>query len=191
MSPLKEHRLDPAFRCAVIRNTRLAFVDAEFESAFLKHAFCEVTFGFYKGTVPGAAPPPFPRRPGPLRMPKSIRSESCRMIGPRIFRIFVPNFAPNFALNCPRIFWWVFVLRFVGNGDQKSFNKNPWRFSMQNSQASLKKKSTKVFWRAGRVKKHFKRNVLGTTPEAHLGEDHVKWPSGCAEAPYHGPLPLT
>ena len=37
-------------------------------SAFLKHAFREVTFGFCKGTVPGA--PPLPS-PGPPRMPKS------------------------------------------------------------------------------------------------------------------------
>ena len=38
-------------------------------SAFLKHAFREVTCGFCKGTVPGAPPLPFP---GPLRMPKKI-----------------------------------------------------------------------------------------------------------------------
>ena len=43
------------------------------------------------------------------------------------------------------------MLRFVGDGDQKKLTKNPRHFSMQNSRASSKKKSTKVFWRAGRV----------------------------------------
>ena len=41
-------------------------------SAFLKHAFREVTCGFCKGTVPGAPPRP---SPGPLRMPKSDSKE--------------------------------------------------------------------------------------------------------------------
>ena len=39
----------------------------------LKHAFREVTFGFCKGTVPGA--PPLPS-PGPPRMPKSNSKET-------------------------------------------------------------------------------------------------------------------
>ena len=42
-------------------------------SAFLKHAFREVTCGFCKGTVPGA--PPLPS-PGPLRMPKNNSKET-------------------------------------------------------------------------------------------------------------------
>ena len=44
------------------------------------------------------------------------------------------------------------MLPFVGNGDQKKFTKNPRHLSMQNSQANSKKKSTKVFWRAGKVR---------------------------------------
>ena len=43
------------------------------KSAFLKHAFREVTCGFCKGTVPGA--PPLPS-PGPLRMPKNNSKET-------------------------------------------------------------------------------------------------------------------
>ena len=43
------------------------------ESAFLKHAFREVTSGFCKGTVPGA--PPLPS-PGPLRMLKNNSKET-------------------------------------------------------------------------------------------------------------------
>ena len=39
----------------------------------------------------------------------------------------------------------------MGNGDQRKFTKNPCHFSMQNSQANTKKKSTKVFWRVGKV----------------------------------------
>ena len=80
-----------------------------------------------------------------------LGQESCRTKVSRIFRIFVPNFAPNFAPNFPRIFRGFFVLRFVGDGDQKKFTKNPRHFSMQNSQANTKKIFTKFFWRAGKV----------------------------------------
>ena len=82
----------------------------------------------------------------------SLGQNSCRTKVSRIFRFFVPNFAPNFALNFPRIFWGVFVLHFAGDGDQKKFTKNPRHFSMQNSQANSKKKSTKFFWRAVKVR---------------------------------------
>ena len=68
-----------------------------------------------------------------------LGQQSCRTKVSRIFRFFVPNFAPNFAPNFPRIFRGVFVLHFVGDGDQKKFTKNPRHFSMQTSQANLKK----------------------------------------------------
>ena len=45
------------------------------------------------------------------------------------------------------------MLHFVGDGDQKKFTKNPRHFSMPNSQANSKKKSTKCFWRAVKVRK--------------------------------------
>ena len=73
-----------------------------------------------------------------------LGQKSCRTKVPRIFRIFVPNFAPNVAPNFPRIFRGVFVLRFVGNGDQKKFTKNPRLFSIQNSQANTRKIFTNV-----------------------------------------------
>ena len=41
------------------------------------------------------------------------------------------------------------MLRFGGNGVQKQFTRNPHHFSMQNSHEISKKKSSKVFWRAG------------------------------------------
>ena len=43
------------------------------------------------------------------------------------------------------------MLRFVGNGDQKKFTKNPRHFSMQNSQADTEKIFTKCCWRADKV----------------------------------------
>ena len=43
------------------------------------------------------------------------------------------------------------MLRFVGDGDQKKFTKNPRHFSMQNSQANTKKIFTTFFWRAGKI----------------------------------------
>ena len=80
-----------------------------------------------------------------------LGQKNCRTKVSRIFGIFVPDFAPNFAPNFPRIFRGFFALRFVGNGDQKKFTKNPRHFSMQNSQANTKKIFTKRFWREGKV----------------------------------------
>ena len=87
-----------------------------------------------------------------LSVRNSLGQKSCRTKVSRIFRILVPNFAPDFAPNFPRIFRGLFVLHFVGDGDQKKFTKNPRHFSMQNSQANTKQIFTKFFWRAGRVK---------------------------------------
>ena len=87
-----------------------------------------------------------------LHSQNCLGQESCRTKVSRIFRIFVPNFAPNFAPNFPRIFRGLFVLRFVGDGDQKKFTKNPRHFSMENSQANTQKIFTKFFWRAGKVR---------------------------------------
>ena len=69
------------------------------------------------------------------------------------------KFPEFFEFSCrilPRILLRIFpeffeVLRFVGNGDQKKFTKNPRHFSMQNSQANTKNIFTKIFWRAGKV----------------------------------------
>ena len=97
---------------------------------------------------------------------KIVRSEKLQNeSSPNFFRIFVPNFLPNFAPNFPRIFWGVFVLRFPGNGDHKKFTKNPRPFSMQNSQADTKKKFTKCFWRAGKVK-NCKSQIWGDSRES-------------------------
>ena len=49
-------------------------------SAFFKHAFRQVTCGFWKGIVPGA--PPLPS-PGPLRMPKDNSKERSWYPGPK------------------------------------------------------------------------------------------------------------
>ena len=86
----------------------------------------------------------------PIVFVSVLGQKSCRTKVPRIFRIFVPNFAPNLALNFHRIFRGLFVLRFVGDGDQKRFTQNPRHFSMQNSQANTKKIFTKFVWRACR-----------------------------------------
>ena len=45
------------------------------------------------------------------------------------------------------------MLRFVGNGDQKKFTKNPRHFSMQNPQANPNKKSHKSFLGCGQSSK--------------------------------------
>ena len=86
--------------------------------------------------------------------PVRVRSEKFQNESSPNFSNFRPEFCPEFCSefspNCSR---GVFVLRFVGNGDQKKFTENPRRFSMQNSQANTEKIFTKCFWRAGTVSK--------------------------------------
>ena len=79
--------------------------------------------------IPGRFAFPGARNPRIYRISR-FGQKSCRTKVSRIFRIFVPNFAPNFAPNFPRIFRGLFVHRFVGDGDQKKFTKNPRHFSM-------------------------------------------------------------
>ena len=65
---------------------------------------------------------------------------------------FSSRILPRISLGIwPRVFWGVFVLRFVGIGDQIKLTNNPRHFSMQKFQANSKKKFTKVFWRAGKA----------------------------------------
>ena len=59
------------------------------------------------------------------------------------------------------------MLRFVGDGDQKKFTKNPRHFSMQNSQANTEKIFTEFFWRAGKVINL--ENLNGGTPKGSYG----------------------
>ena len=118
-------------------------------------------------TVCGVTVCPFSRDKG-IQRPKCLCQESCRTKVSRIFRIFVPNFAPNFAPNFPRIFRGLFVLRLVGDGDQKKFTQNPRHFSTQNSQPNTKKIFTKFFWRVGKVTNAFKTRLKYTCHEIAL-----------------------
>ena len=62
-----------SLRCLVRFPPPIRFEPPHIMSAFLKHAFREVTSGFCKGTVPGA--PPLPS-PGSLRMLKNNSKET-------------------------------------------------------------------------------------------------------------------
>ena len=84
-------------------------------------------------------------------LPNHLGQKSCRTKVPRIFRIFVPDFLPNFPPNFPRNFRGFFVLRFVGNGDQKKIHQKSPPFFNAKFQANTKKIFTKCFWRAGNV----------------------------------------
>ena len=83
--------------------------------------------------------------------PPFLGRKSCRTKIPRIFWIFVSDFAPNFAQIFPRIFRGFFVLRFVGNGDQKKFTKNPRHFYKQNSQPSTKNQNSEPEKKLGEI----------------------------------------
>ena len=93
-----------------------------------------------------------------------VRLETLAFVGGHVFphktqklvlidpAFVVPRFESCDWLRIfPRIIRGHFVLRFVGDGDQKNFTKSPRHFSMQNSQANTKKIFTKFFWRAGKV----------------------------------------
>ena len=72
--------------------------------------------------------------------PTFLGQKSCRTKVPRIFRIFVPDFAPNFAPNFSRIF----RASFQGKQRPEKIHQNPRHFSMQNSQANMRKKKGKI-----------------------------------------------
>ena len=57
------------------------------------------------------------------------------------------------------------MLRFVGDGDQKRFTKNPRHFSMQNSQAKTKKIFTKCFFGESRQSEVFWTEAFVTLVE--------------------------
>ena len=63
--------------------------------------FCQLHLGFFLGFWHPKIAQKYPKLP---RMPEILGQKSCRTKVPRIFRIFVPNFAPGFAPNFPRIF---------------------------------------------------------------------------------------
>ena len=88
-----------------------------------------------------------------------LKSKECqvRKVAERKFPEFFElssRILPRILLRIfPRIFRGLFVLRFVGDEDQKKFTKNPRHFSTQNPQANTEKIFTKLFGRAGKVTK--------------------------------------
>ena len=81
----------------------------------------------------------------------AVRSEKLQNESFPNFSNFRPDFCPEFCSEFSRIFRGFFVLRFVGDGEQKKFTKSPCHLSMQNSQANAKKYSQNSSWRAGKV----------------------------------------
>ena len=69
-----------------------------------------------------------------------LGQKSCRTKVLRTFRIFLPDFLPNFPPNLSRIF----VLSFPGNVDHKKITNNPRHISMPNHHANTKKHSQRV-----------------------------------------------
>ena len=67
------------------------------------------------------------------------------------FSNFRPEFCPEFCSEFSRIFGGFFVLRFVGDGDQKKITKNKPPFFNAKFPGKQEKIFTKFFWRAGRV----------------------------------------
>ena len=84
---------------------------------------------------------------------------STNLLGQK-FPEFFFEFSSRISLRISlRIFRGFFVLRFVGNGDQKKITQNPCHFSMQNSQANTEKIFTKCFWRAGKATNNSTQSV--------------------------------
>ena len=61
------------------------------------------------------------------------------------------NFSPEFCSEFPRIFVGSLRTSFRGKRRPEKNHQKSRHFSMQNSQLNSKKKSTKAFWRAGKV----------------------------------------
>ena len=64
-----------------------------------------------------------------------------------------PQFCPEFYSEISPNFLRSFGVSLCWKRKPEKFTKNPRYFSIQNSQVNSKKKSTKVFWRVGKVKK--------------------------------------
>ena len=81
-----------------------------------------------------------------------LRSEKLQNESFPNFWNFRPGFFPEFCSEFPPKFSRTFRASFHGRRRPEKFTKNPRHFSMQNSQANTKKKFTKFFWRAGKVR---------------------------------------
>ena len=97
-----------------------------------------------------------------------LGQKSCRTKVSRIFRIFVPNVAPNFAPNFPRIFRGLFVLRFVGDGDQKNSQKNPRHFQYNIPRQTRKKKIHKILLESRQT------NLLWSLKSLHIRSYYLR-----------------
>ena len=82
-----------------------------------------------------------------------LRLERCRTKSPRIFRIFDPNFARNFA---PRNF----RALFSGRRRPQEIHKNSAIFQCQIARQIRRKNPPKVFWRAGKVTHAGPRSIV-------------------------------
>ena len=91
------------------------------------------------------------------------KKESHNKLGHEVAERKFPEFSEFSSRILPRNLLRIFVLRFVGNGDQKNSTKNPLHFSMQNSHAKMKKIFTKYFRRAGTETTRTKKDIPGRT----------------------------
>ena len=111
--------------------------------------------------------------------PRHISAEgpgqkSCRTkVPPFFFCFFVPNFAPNFYSEFSPNFWRSFRALFRGKRrPEKLHQKSPPFFSMQNSQANSKRKSTKVFLESGQFAAIWRTKSADITPSFFRKSSH-------------------
>ena len=108
----------------------------------------------------------------------TLGQKSCRTKFPRIFWIFVPNFA-RILLRIFLEFSRIFRASIRGKPRPEKITENPRHFSMQNSQPNTKKIFTKCFWRAGKVtirrSDSLSRGVFSTAGSFEVGRP--KWTS--------------
>ena len=80
---------------------------------------------------------------------RRLDQKNWRTKVPRIFRIFVPNFAPNLL----RIFPELFVLRFVGNAETRKNHQEPPPFFNAKFPGKFEERIHKSFLESGQSKK--------------------------------------
>ena len=96
-----------------------------------------------------------------------IRSQKLQNENSPNFSNFRPEFGTEFCSNFPRNSSGVFRASFRGKRRPDKLHQRSPPFFNANSQATSKKKSTKVFWRAGKVTSHHSESIfpeIGVVP---------------------------
>ena len=98
-----------------------------------------------------------------LRSAKTLGQQNCRTKVPRIFRISHPEFCPEFCSEVSRILERIFRAFFPGKRRPLKNHQKSLQLVNARSTGEFEEKSTRVFWRAGKVIKPFENRLETST----------------------------